>query len=185
VTNTSNDLPPIGAILDGPYWPERVRVVRVAPRGAGRCLIQAVTLDGQATLLTRILSDRDLERGTVYLEADVSALVEQWGVLKQSGETVRLLGPKERAGVPNLGLPDRTGRMASVIDVLHRAATLWESSGREGLTEGARGSEDQVRLVAQTLVNILPDKDAERRLLEGFLAGRDMLPEVPRQERLL
>jgi hypothetical protein len=42
-----------------------------------------------------------------------------------------------------------------------------------------------VRLVAQTLVNILPGDDAERRLLEGFLAGRDVLPEVPRQERLL
>ena len=38
--------------------------------------------------------------------------------------------------------------------------------------------------MAQTLINVLPD-DAERRLLEGFLAGRDVLPEVPRQERLL
>jgi hypothetical protein len=37
--------------------------------------------------------------------------------------------------------------------------------------------------MAQTLINILPDA-AERRLLEGFLAGRDVLPEVPRQEKL-
>jgi len=70
-----------------------------------------------------------------------------------------------------------------------RAATLWESEDREALVrllpEGARGREDQVRLVAQTLTNILPDDDAERRLLKGFLAGRDVLPEVPRQERLL
>jgi superfamily II DNA or RNA helicase len=64
------DLPPTGAILDGPYWPERVRVVRAAPRGAGRCLIQAVTLDGQATLITRILNNRDLARVTVDLEAE-------------------------------------------------------------------------------------------------------------------
>jgi hypothetical protein len=67
--------------------------------------------------------------------------------------------------------------------------TLWESGDREGLAEflaaGARGREDQVRLVAQTLVNILPGEDAERRLLEGFLAGRDVLPDVPRQDRLL
>jgi putative DNA methylase len=131
----------------------------------------------------------DAMRLAMALGADVSALMERRGVLKQSGETVRLLGPKERAGVPDLGLPDRSGRMASVIDVLHRAATLWESGDREGLAEflaeGARGREDQVRLVAQTLVNILPEDDAERRLLEGFLAGRDVLPEVPRQERLL
>lgn len=94
-----------------------------------------------------------------------------------------------RAGVPDLGQPDRTGRMAPVIDVLHRAATLWESGDREGLAgflaEGARGREDQVWLMAQTLVNILPDDDAERQLLKGFLAGRDVLPDTPRQERLL
>jgi len=102
---------------------------------------------------------------------------------------VRLLGPKERAGLQGLGLPDRAGRLAPIVDVLHQATTLWESGDREGLArflaEGARAREDQVRLVAQTLINILPDDDAERRLLEGFLAGRDVLPEVPRQERLL
>ena len=131
----------------------------------------------------------DAMRLAMALGADVSALMGRRGLLKQSGETVRLLGPKERAGVGGLGLPDRAGRSASVIDVLHRAATLWESGDREGLArflaEGARGREDQVRLVAQTIINILPDDDAERRLLEGFLAGRDTLPESPRQERLL
>jgi len=131
----------------------------------------------------------DAMRLAMALGADVSALMERRGILRQSGETVSLLGPRERGGLPGLGLADRSGRSASVIDVLHRAATLWESGDREALarflTEGARGREDQVRLVAQTLINILPADDAERRLLEGFLAGRDVLPEVPRQERLL
>jgi adenine-specific DNA methylase len=131
----------------------------------------------------------DAMRLAMALGADVSALMDRRGVLKQSGETVRLLGPKERAGLGGLGLPDRAGRLAPIVDVLHRAAALWESGDREGLArflaEGARAREDQVRLVAQTLINILPDDDAERRLLEGFLAGRDVLPEVPRQERLL
>jgi putative DNA methylase len=131
----------------------------------------------------------DAMRLAMALGADVSALMERRGILKQSGETVRLLGPRERGGTQGLGLPDRAGRTASAIDVLHRAATLWESGDREALArflaEGARGREDQVRLVAQTLINILPDDDTERRLLEGFLAGRDVLPEVVRQERLL
>lgn len=122
------------------------------------------------------------------LGADVSALMDRRGLLKQSGETASLLGPKDRTGIQNLGLPDRSGPTAPVVDVLHRAVTLWEHGERQALdeflAEGTRGREDQVRLVAQTLINILPNGDAERRLLEGFLAGRDVLPEVVRQERL-
>jgi len=131
----------------------------------------------------------DAMRLAMALGADVSALMERRGILKQSGETVRLLGPRDRAKLDGLGLPDRSGRSAPIVDVLHRAVTLWERGDRQDLAgflaEGARGREDQVRLVAQTLINILPDDDAERRLLEGFLAGRDTLPEAPRQERLL
>ncbi|NIO46791.1 MAG: hypothetical protein GTN77_08380, partial [Planctomycetales bacterium] len=89
----------------------------------------------------------DAMRLAMALGADVSALMERRGILKQSGETVRLLGPKERAGLEGLGLPDRSGQMASVVDVLHRAATLWERGDRDGLArflaEGARGREDQ------------------------------------------
>jgi adenine-specific DNA methylase len=130
----------------------------------------------------------DAMRLAMAIGADVSALMERRGLLKQSGETVTLLGPKDRAGLQNLGLPDRSGQSAPVVDVLHRAVTLWERGERQALAEflaeGARGREDQVRLVAQTLINILPDDDAERRLLEGFLAGREVLPEVVKQERL-
>jgi hypothetical protein len=88
-----------------------------------------------------------------------------------------------------LGLRDRSGHLAGVIDVLHRATVLWEEGDRDGLArflaEAAQGREEQIRLVAQTIVNILPDDDPERRLLEGFLQGRDTLPDVPRQRRLL
>jgi adenine-specific DNA methylase len=131
----------------------------------------------------------DAMRLAMALGADVSALMERRGILKQSGETVVLLGPRERGGLEGLGLADKAGHMATVIDVLHRATRLWEQGDRETLAsflaEAACGREDQVRLVAQTLVNILPVDDLERRLLEGFLAGRDTLPDMPRQERLL
>jgi len=86
--------------------------------------------------------------------------------------------------------PNPTCR-AGVIDVLHRTVVLWEKGDREGLVrflaETAQGREEQVRLVAQTVINTLgvPDDDPERRLLEGFLQGRDTLSVVPRQRRLL
>ena len=128
-------------------------------------------------------------RLAMALGADVSALMERRGLLKQSGETVCLLGPKERGKSDELGLPDRSGRLAGVIDVLHRAAVLWEKGDRDGLarflTDAAQGREEQLRLVAQTIANILPDDDPERRLLEGFLQGRDVLPDVPKQGRLM
>lgn len=131
----------------------------------------------------------DAMRLAMALGADVSALMERRGILKQSGETVSLRGPRERGKQEDLGLPDRTGQQAAVIDVVQAAASLWERGDRAGLArflaEAAFGREDQVRLVAQTLVNVLPDDDAERRLLEGFLAGRELLAEQPRQERLL
>ena len=131
----------------------------------------------------------DAMRLAMALGADVSALMERRGILKQSGETVGLLGPRERGKLEDLGLPDRSGRQADIVDVLHRSVALWEGGNREALArflaEAAAGRDDQVRLVAQTLVDILPPDDGERRLLEGFLAGRESLPEVPRQERLL
>jgi len=129
----------------------------------------------------------DAMRLAMALGADVSVLMERRGILKQSGETVSLLGPKDRAGLKGLGLPDRSGLAAPAIDVLHQAAILWESGDRpalaEFLAEGARGREETVRVVAQTLVDILPDDDAEGRLLDNFLKGRDVLPEI-RQDRL-
>ncbi len=131
----------------------------------------------------------DAMRLAMALGADIDALMDRRGVLKQSGETVKLLGPKQRGKREELGEVDRTGRIAPVIDVLHRAVALWESGQRHALArflaDNAHGREEQVRLVAQTLIDILPQDDRERRLLEGFLAGRDSVPDAPRQERLL
>lgn len=70
---TSN-LPPIGAILTGPHWPDRVRVVRAEPRGAGRVLIEAVTLDGQDRLLSRLFKTADLAGLQVEIQAGQPSL---------------------------------------------------------------------------------------------------------------
>jgi putative DNA methylase len=131
----------------------------------------------------------DAMRLAMALGADVSALMERNGILSQSSETVRLQGSQNRRKIDNLGLPDRSGKQASIIDVLHGAAALWDGGNRSELArllgEAAQGCEEKIRLVAQTLVNILPEDDSERRLLEGFLIGRGALPDLPRQDRLL
>lgn len=131
----------------------------------------------------------DAMRLAMALGADVTGLMDRRGILKQAGEAVTLRGPRDRTGIDDLGLPDRSGRFAPLVDVLHQAVVLWERGQRPELAEflanAARGREDQVRLVGQTLIDILPPDDAERRLLEGFLTGRDSLPAAPVQDRLL
>ncbi len=130
----------------------------------------------------------DAMRMAMALGADVTALMDARGILKQSGSEVTLRGPRQRKDIRNLGEADRAGLAAPVIDVLHRAVVLWEQGAREELSaflkKAAYGQEEKLHLVAQTLINILPDEDGERRLLEGFLAGRDVLPEADWQGKL-
>ncbi len=70
MTQPSSELPPVGAILSSPHWPDRVRVVRVEPRGTTRVLIEAVTLDDQSRLISRLLKRTDLAGLAVEAEAD-------------------------------------------------------------------------------------------------------------------
>ena len=64
----SDNLPPVGAIVRSPHWPDRVRVVRVEPRGSNRVLIEAVTPDGQSRLVSRLLKREDLD--ALHIEAE-------------------------------------------------------------------------------------------------------------------
>ena len=50
------------SILEGPFWPGPVRVIRVDPVGATRIKIEAVSLDGEERLITRLLKREDLAR---------------------------------------------------------------------------------------------------------------------------
>jgi superfamily II DNA or RNA helicase len=67
--NRKPDDLPIGAVLSGPHWPERVRVVRVEPQGASRVLIEAVTLDDRSRLISRLLKQEDLASLEISAEA--------------------------------------------------------------------------------------------------------------------
>jgi superfamily II DNA or RNA helicase len=65
-----DNFPPIGAVLTGRHWPSRVRVVRVEPHGTARVLIEAVTLDDQARLISRLF--RTAELADLTVEEDVN-----------------------------------------------------------------------------------------------------------------
>jgi hypothetical protein len=90
VTQSSHELPPVGAILSGPHWPDRVRVVRVEPRGTSRVLIEAVTLDGQARLFSRLLTREDLAGLQVEAESDRPTLDSDLAGFRLAVEATRI-----------------------------------------------------------------------------------------------
>ena len=74
MTQPTSKFPPIGAILTGPHWPDRVRVVRVESRGESRVLIEAVTLDGQDRLISRLFKRSELADLHIDPQADQPTL---------------------------------------------------------------------------------------------------------------
>jgi len=90
MTQSLDDLPPVGAILSSPHWPDRVRVVRVQPRGTNRVLIEAATLDGQPRLVSRLLKREDLASIEVQAETDRPTLQGDPAGFRLAAEATRI-----------------------------------------------------------------------------------------------
>jgi adenine-specific DNA methylase len=113
-------------------------------------------------------------------------LAEEWsrrgGAVKKEKEFVRLLGPQQRE-LEHLA----AGR--ELIDVLHHALRLWETSDRTALigrlSESGYGHSEAFYRVAQAISECLPMESKEKKLLDGLLIGRARLQEEVRQARLL
>ncbi len=131
----------------------------------------------------------DARRLAQALGAEVNDLIHRDSILKQSGDSVTMPSATERKKDEHLGEAGRDGNAPSVIDVLHRAVMVWQNGDRRALAEylaqHALGREEEVNAVAQALINVLPQGDRERQLLENYLQGSTDLPDVPRQGRLL
>jgi len=100
-------------------------------------------------------------------------LTEHWsgtGFIQKEKEFIRVLGPHERKLKE---LEDRT----ELIDVLHQALLLWSKNRREEIPEllGKSGfnRNDAFWRVAQAISETLSIEDKEKKLLDGFLAGRN------------
>jgi adenine-specific DNA methylase len=131
----------------------------------------------------------DARRLAQALGAEINDLIHRDSILKQSGDSVTMPSATERKKDEHLGEAGRDGNAPSVIDVLHRAVLVWQNADRRALAEylaqHALGREEEVNAVAQALINVLPQGDRERQLLENYLQGSTDLPDVPRQNRLL
>lgn len=116
---------------------------------------------------------------------DLSLQFGKNGCIRKEKEFVRLLGPQARK-LDDLDEP------RDLIDVLHTVLLLWEKGERSEmiriLAQSGFGRSEAFYRVAQAISETLPLESKEKKLLDGFLAGRERVQqEVSKkgsQERL-
>ncbi|MFH0774786.1 MAG: DUF1156 domain-containing protein [bacterium] len=102
-------------------------------------------------------------------------LAKEWsrgGFIKKEKEFIRFLGPQERR------LEDIKDS-SELIDALHRVLLLWEKSKRSEmvalLSESGFGKGEAFYRVAQAISETLPNDSKEKKLLDGFLSGKERI----------
>ncbi len=105
---------------------------------------------------------------------DISEAWSKTGFIRKEKEFVRMLGPQGRK-LDDLDDP------RDLIDVLHKALLLWEKGQRtemiQSLVEKGHGKSEAFYRVAQAISETLPNESKEKKLLDGFLAGRERVQE--------
>jgi len=135
-------------------------------------------------------------------------LAREWGrggFVRKEKEFVRVLGPQQRKWDESASRRISEGRSQpksltrsiadshEMIDVLHYVLLLWEKGRREELVqvlaETGLGRGEAFYRVAQAVSETLPNESKEKKLLDGFLAGRERVRgevgKVGQQGRLL
>lgn len=101
------------------------------------------------------------------------------GFIKKEKEFIRVLGPQDRSS-------DTLKNPSEMIDVLHKVLLLWEHSKRQELLtllqESGFGQSEAFYRVAQAISETLPNENKEKKLLDGFLSGRERLKEEIKKE---
>jgi len=111
-------------------------------------------------------------------------LAVEWnrsGFISKEKEFIRVLGPQDRK------LEELEGS-SKLIDILHKVLLLWEKSKRSEmvslLQESGFGKSEAFYRVAQAVSESLTLESKEKKLLDGFLAGRERLKEEVKKEHV-
>jgi len=104
------------------------------------------------------------------------------GFIKKEKEFIRVLGPQERRKESLSAHKKHT----ELIDVLHQVLLLWEKSKRQEIIQVLHksdfGNSEAFYRVAQAISECLINEDKEKKLLDGFLSGRERLIEEVKKE---
>lgn len=111
-------------------------------------------------------------------------LAREWGqpgFVKKQKEFIRVSGPQDRK-------LETLKKSSEMIDVLHGALLLWEKGKRDEmvnlLQRSGYGESEAFYRVAQAVSETLPIDNKEKKLLDGFLAGRERLREEVRKDQV-
>ena len=108
-------------------------------------------------------------------------LAQEWGgssFIKKEKQFIRVLGPQTRT-------LDDLSNTEELIDTLHKVLLLWEKGQRDEMLRALRdsnyGDSEAFYRVTQAISETLPIESREKKLLDGFLAGREKVREQMRQ----
>jgi len=111
---------------------------------------------------------------------DLSLEWDRRGFIKKQAEFIKVLGPQERK-------LEEIEDTKELIDVLHKTLLLWEKGRKDEyltlLKETGFGKSDAFYRVAQAISEVLPKDDKEKKLLDGFLTGRERIKEEIIEEK--
>ena len=111
-------------------------------------------------------------------------LSREWGhgFIRKDKEFIRVLGPDERD-------MSELKRAEELIDVLHGVLRYWEKGKRnemmELLSESSFGKSEAFFRVGQAISETLPNESKEKKLLDGFLSGRERIKEETKKAKQL
>ncbi len=109
-------------------------------------------------------------------------LAKEWsrgGFIRKDKEFIRVLGPQDR----NL---EEIKNSNDLVDTLHATLLFWEKGKRDDIVKllhkSGYGTGEAFYRVAQAVSETLPIESKEKKLLDGFLAGKERLREEVRKE---
>jgi putative DNA methylase len=109
-------------------------------------------------------------------------LAKEWsrgGFIRKDKEFIRVLGPQDR-NLEELKNPNE------LVDTLHATLLFWEKGQRNDIVKllhkSGYGTSEAFYRVAQAVSETLPVESKEKKLLDGFLAGKERVREEVRKE---
>ncbi|MCX7973586.1 MAG: hypothetical protein N3B16_03700 [Candidatus Aminicenantes bacterium] len=108
---------------------------------------------------------------------------QEWnkGFIRKEKEFILVLGPQDRK-------LEQLEDSEELIDVLHRVLLLWKGGKKDKikdvLSETGYGQSEVFYRVAQAVSETLPLDSQEKKLLDGFLSGKEKIKEEIKQKEI-